>query len=91
MSRPKKLWGVGEVTQHTGLSRQTIHNYVVLGLIREVQRSPAGYRQFDASVFKRLARIDELKRKGKRLKEIVAIFNRQPDTRRRAVGRRGGT
>lgn len=74
--KPKKLWKVGEITRHTGVSRQTIHNYTLLGLISEVERTPAGHRLFDDSIFTRLERIEQLKAQGKRLKEIAALLRR---------------
>lgn len=77
MRKPKKLWKVGEITQHTGVSRQTVHNYTLLGLITEVERTRAGHRLFDDSVFTRLARIEQLKTQGKRLAEIAALLDRK--------------
>jgi len=31
----EKLFKIGEVMQYTGLSRQTVHNYTLAGLIHE--------------------------------------------------------
>ena len=59
---PRKLYRIGEVTQHTGLSRQTVHNYTTMGLICESQWTPGGHRLYDESVFERLALIEDLKR-----------------------------
>ena len=33
---PEKLYRIGEVIEHSGLSRQTLHFYATLGLIREI-------------------------------------------------------
>ena len=33
--RPPKLYRIGEVVDYSGVSRQTIHNYATMGLIRE--------------------------------------------------------
>ena len=57
MERPKKLYRIGEMTQFTGISRQRLHNYTQLGLIREVSRTKAGHRLYDESVFDLLERI----------------------------------
>lgn len=59
---PPKLYRMGELVQHTGLSRQTIHNYTVFGLIKEADWTPGGHRLYDESVFARLGVILRLKR-----------------------------
>ena len=76
-SAPRKLYRIGEVMHHTGLSRQTIHNYTVFGLITEEERTEAGHRLYGESVFERLRRIEELKRRDKTLREIRLILARE--------------
>jgi len=58
---PPKLYRIGEIVRHTGLSRQTIHNYTTMGLIREAEWTPGGHRLYDENVFHRLRRIADLK------------------------------
>lgn len=70
-SLPKKLWKIGDVARHTELSRQTIHNYTVLGLITEEDRTESGHRLYGDAVFKQLADIERLKAEGKTLGEIA--------------------
>ncbi|MCH8173301.1 MAG: MerR family DNA-binding transcriptional regulator, partial [Proteobacteria bacterium] len=53
----EKLFKIGEVMQYTGLSRQTIHNYTLAGLISEARRTVSGHRLYDESVFDRLEQI----------------------------------
>ena len=60
---PLKLFKIGEVMRYTGLSRQTLHNYTVMGLISERERTESGHRLYGEEVFGRLLRIDELKRR----------------------------
>lgn len=60
--RPRKLFKIGEVMEHSGFSRQTLHNYTLLGLISAAKRTPAGHRLYDEEVFDVLDRITELKR-----------------------------
>jgi DNA-binding transcriptional MerR regulator len=72
---PVKLYRIGELVRHSPFSRQTIHNYTVMGLIRESQWSDGGHRLYDESVFERLSRIIEL-RKTKTLWEIREILNK---------------
>jgi DNA-binding transcriptional MerR regulator len=59
---PRKLYRVSEIATHMGLTRQTLHNYVTIGLITEECRTDGGQRLFDESVFGRLALIQRLKR-----------------------------
>lgn len=72
---PRKLFKIGEVMRYSGLSRQTIHNYTMLGLITEEERTESGHRLYGEDVFGRLSRIEELK-KTKTLKEIRQILDR---------------
>ena len=57
---PRKLYKIGEVMQYTGLSRQTVHNYTVMGLISEAERTRSGHRLYGEDVFERLRRIKAL-------------------------------
>jgi len=73
---PTKLYRIGEVVSYTPFSRQTIHNYTTMGLIREAKWTEGGHRLYDESVFERLARIIELK-KTKTLSEIREILMKE--------------
>ena len=66
---PAKLYRIGELVNYTPFSRQTIHNYTIMGLIREAKWSEGGHRLYDESVFERLSEIIQL-RKTKTLSEI---------------------
>ncbi|MCC6463756.1 MAG: MerR family transcriptional regulator [Planctomycetes bacterium] len=61
MPAPPKLYKVGEIMRHTGLSRQTIHNYTMLGLIKPAERTESGHRLYDETVFDRIRRIELMK------------------------------
>jgi hypothetical protein len=73
---PAKLYRIGELVHCTPFSRQTIHNYTIMGLIREAQWTEGGHRLYDESVFERLSKIMELK-KTKTLWEIRRILNKE--------------
>jgi DNA-binding transcriptional MerR regulator len=60
--KPNKLYKIGELIEFTGLSRQVIHNYTMLGLISESARTRSGHRLYGEDVFERLRRIQELKK-----------------------------
>lgn len=60
--KPVKLFKIGEVMEFSGLSRQTIHNYTMLGLIKPARRTKAGHRLYGEEVFEILEKVKELKR-----------------------------
>ena len=76
---PAKLYRIGELVNCTPFSRQTIHNYTIMGLIREIKWTEGGHRLYDESVFKRLSKIMQLK-KTKTLKEIRLILSKEQAT-----------
>jgi DNA-binding transcriptional MerR regulator len=61
MAAPKKLFKVGEIMRHTKLSRQTVHNYTMLGLIKPAERTESGHRLYGEEVFDRIKKIELLK------------------------------
>lgn len=74
--RPEKLYRIGEIVHYTPFSRQTIHNYTTMGLIRESKWTEGGHRLYDESVFGKLSEIIEL-RKTKTLAEIKQILSKE--------------
>ncbi len=74
---PPKLYKIGEVMYYSGLSRQILHNYTQLGLIKEVKRTPSGHRLYSEDVFRRLKRIKELKAEGYSLLQIRDILEKE--------------
>jgi len=72
----RRLYRIGDVMRFSGMSRQTLHNYTVFSLIREEERTPAGYRLYGEEVFERLRRIAKLKPKHT-LREIQKILKRE--------------
>ena len=73
---PAKRYRIGELVRYTPFSRQTIHNYTIMGLIREVEWTEGGHRLYDESVFQTLSRIIEL-RTTKTLCEIRQILKKE--------------
>ena len=70
----EKLYKIGEVMQYAGLSRQTVHNYTLAGLIQEARRTPSGHRLYDDTVFDRLEQIKVLQSKNYTLFQIKKIL-----------------
>ena len=73
---PAKRYRIGELVRCSPFSRQTIHNYTIMGLIREAEWTEGGHRLYDESVFSRLSRILEL-RETKSLTEIRHILTQE--------------
>ena len=71
-----RLFRIGEVMAFSGISRQTLHNYTVFGLITEERRTRAGYRLYGEEVFVQLRRIAQLK-PHHTLREIKEILKRE--------------
>ena len=69
MHPPVKQYRIGEVAKFSGLSRQTVHNYTIMGLIRESEWTQGGHRLYDESIFDALVGIEQLKQ-SKTLREI---------------------
>ena len=78
---PEKLYRIGEVMEHTGLTRQTLHFYATIGLISEKKRTPAGYRLFASSIFAQIERIKALKARGLTLRQIRETLEKPKTTR----------
>jgi DNA-binding transcriptional MerR regulator len=72
---PEKLFKIGEVMKFTKLSRQTIHNYTILGLIRPASRTDSGHRLYGEDVFGRLEKIERYKRHHK-LEEVKEMLDK---------------
>lgn len=70
---PPKRYRIGELARHTGLTRQTLHNYTHWGLIQEAEWTPGGHRLYDEAVFTRLSKILRL-RKAHTVEEIKTIL-----------------
>lgn len=73
---PAKRYRIGELVRCSPFSRQTIHNYTIMGLIREAEWTEGGHRLYDESVFGRLGRILELK-ETMSLTEVRRVLNQE--------------
>ena len=85
MRIPAKRYRIGEIVRSSPFSRQTIHNYTIMGLIREAEWTEGGHRLYDETVFERLSRIVELRR-TKSLAEIRHILRDEEQIDPAALG-----
>lgn len=74
---PPRYYRIGDVIRASGISRQTLHNYTHMGLVRERERTPSGHRLYGEEVFQRLERIRDLKAQGMSLRQIREILERE--------------
>jgi len=73
---PPKLYRIGEVVAYADVSRQTIHNYTSMGLLREREWTAGGHRLYDESVFDRLDKVAEMKAQNRSMEDIREYFER---------------
>ena len=76
LQAPAKRYRIGELVRYSPFSRQTIHNYTIMGLIREAEWTEGGHRLYDESVFDRLSKILEL-RETMSLTEVRRVLNKE--------------
>jgi DNA-binding transcriptional MerR regulator len=76
---PAKRYRIGDLVRYSPFSRQTIHNYTIMGLIREAEWTEGGHRLYDETVFDRLSRIMEL-RETMSLTEIRRVLSEEERT-----------
>jgi DNA-binding transcriptional MerR regulator len=77
---PAKLYRIGDIVRYTPFSRQTLHNYTTMGLIREAEWTQGGHRLYDESVFAQLSKIMEMKKDNKSLFEIRKILSMEQNS-----------
>ncbi|MFB3890502.1 MAG: MerR family transcriptional regulator [Phycisphaerae bacterium] len=75
--KPPKLYRIGDVVEYSGMSRQTIHNYTLMGLLKESRRTESGHRLYDESVFDRLDAIAAMRSQSKSLEAIRQYLESQ--------------
>ncbi len=85
VTTPPKLYRIGEVVEFSGFSRQTIHNYTAMGLIRESKWTSSGHRLYEEDVFHRLEVIKRLKNNYPLLK-IKEAFDLRDSIMSESVG-----
>ncbi len=71
----EKLYSVGEVVRTAGISRQVLHNYTVLGLLRPAERTATNRRYYDDSAFRRIKLIRRMLESGYTLQSLREIFS----------------
>ena len=76
------MMNIGEASQRSGVSAKMIRHYESLGLVPGVQRSDAGYRQYDETTVHQLRFIRRARDLGFDTKEIGALLQLWRNKRR---------
>lgn len=71
------LFTIGELAKRTGLSVRTVRFYSDAGIVPPSQRSPAGYRLYDAEALARLETAVSLRELGFDLATVRRVLDRQ--------------
>jgi DNA-binding transcriptional MerR regulator len=74
---------ISELARQTGLAPSTIRYYEKIGLLREAERTPAGYRLYDEEAERRLVFVARAKRLGLSLEEIAELLEYESEGRHR--------
>jgi hypothetical protein len=74
--RPPKLYRIGDLVDYSGVSRQTIHNYTLMGLLHESRWTAGGHRLYDEASFERLDQIADMRAHHQSLRVIREHFSR---------------
>jgi cob(I)alamin adenosyltransferase len=85
MDEGKDRWSVGELAAAAGVTIRTLHHYDRLGLLAPVERSEAGYRNYDRNGVERLYRILMLRGLGFPLAEIGELLDADAGSLREAT------
>ncbi|CAA9397248.1 MAG: Transcriptional regulator, MerR family [uncultured Rubrobacteraceae bacterium] len=88
MQEPSELSQIGGVAERLGVSTRTIKYYEELGLVSPENRSPGGFRLYNASDIERLRRILRLKGMGFSLaaiREFIAVRDAAQEATRERV------
>jgi DNA-binding transcriptional MerR regulator len=88
LQEPKELSQIGGVADRLGVSTRTIKYYEELGLVSPENRSPGGFRLYNASDVERLQRILRLKGMGFSLaaiREFLAVRDAAQEATRERV------
>lgn len=65
---------IGELAERTGISTKTARYYESIGLLPEPDRTPAGYRDYDAAAVDRVRFVRDAQATGLTLSEIASVL-----------------
>jgi len=78
VAKSARLWKAGELARQTGLTRQSLHQYVLLGLLEPLDTTKGGQRLFGPDSVDRVKLIRDLVGNGYTLRDIRDTFFSKP-------------
>jgi DNA-binding transcriptional MerR regulator len=63
-----------DVLEKTGISRQVLQQYIVMGLITEKEKTKGGHRRFGRDTIRKIQLIQQLNKSGYTLRDIREVF-----------------
>lgn len=79
------MLSIGQLAEYVGVTRRAIRHYHALGLLPEPDRTPSGYRSYDAQAVVELHRIKVLADAGVPLARVRELTDAGPDAFREAA------
>lgn len=67
---PQPFFKVGTLTAQTGITRQAVHQYVLMGILAPEDESTGGQKWYSAASIRRIELIKTLQRAGNTLASI---------------------
>ncbi|TDC44096.1 MerR family transcriptional regulator [Micromonospora sp. KC213] len=71
---------IGQLASYAGVTIRAVRHYHQIGLLREPERDPSGYRSYDAAAVVRLIRIRTLAEAGVPLARVSELLDAAPET-----------
>jgi len=70
----EELLKTRDILEKTGISRQMLQQYIVMGLVKEKEKTKGGHRRFGRETIKKIKIIQQLNRSGYTLRDIRESF-----------------
>jgi DNA-binding transcriptional MerR regulator len=70
----EELLKTKDILEKTGISRQVLQQYIVMGLVKEKEKTAGGHRRFGRDTIRRIGLIQQLNKSGYTLRDIREVF-----------------
>ena len=70
----EELLKTGDILKITSISRQMLQQYIVMGLIKEKEKTRGGHRRFGRNTINKIRLIQRLNKSGYTLRELREVF-----------------
>lgn len=73
----EKLFRLGQAAEVSGISKQSLQYYLMVGLVEPTRRTESGQQVFDHKAIRRIQLVKRLNASGYPLRDIREIFMRR--------------